>query len=75
MRIITTGPGDDWGPCYGHPLDPRTCEHTDEIEAAHFICDEISHQLRIVKTAIRQGNAGEIRHVFSQIHDLTAIPG
>lgn len=74
MQIIATGAGDYWGSCYGHPLDPRTYEHTDEIEAAIFICDEVSDQLRIIKTAIRQGNVRKIRHAFSQIHDLTAAP-
>ena len=72
MNFTTVGPGDCPGPYHDTPFDPRTPEDSDEAAAVFFICDEISHQIRDVRTAMRYGDTVKAWRALRQIHDLTS---
>lgn len=78
MNAITMpGFGDEatWGPCTGHPLDPRTPELTEDEEAAEDLNDAISaaiSELRAAPDAHKLPNSAE-RAALDAVHILASV--
>lgn len=55
---VKVGPGDEstWGPCTGHPNDPRTVEEDDTIAGLRMLIEDVQTQLGRAERAIAAGD-------------------
>lgn len=69
-RTTTAGMGDIYGPCYGHPNDPRTEDADEQMSAYWFVADELETHVRQLKAALRTKDGIQANRFLADIHDL-----